>query len=132
MLSTALASAISERYPAATLSDGAEDEPVAVFPAIHPAVGAVSVYVEDSEVQIQVGAHTHGHFATYDDPSPESTETRTVAAVLQFLDNLFSNRVVVWSTGGSGGWYPVDTPPVTGFLNPRTARRFLWSGPLKP
>ena len=126
-----LATVICARYPSATMASAAHaTDPCLVIPPHHPAVGAVRVCVEGNGVVVEIGSHAHGHFATYDDPSPEGALASTVESVVAFLDDLFADRVVFWSAGGGGGWYYPDIPVNSPFQVPVGASKDLWSGPI--
>lgn len=122
--------ALRERFPERPFVEGPSPDVMAVFPAAHPEVGDLQILDEGYEATVIVGPHTHGHFNPY---NPQLT-AREVAehvtdSVLRFLDNLFADRVLIWSNPGhSGGWKkaPSDTTSL-----PSAARAFVWSGPVK-
>lgn len=120
---------------------GTPPEPIAVFPAVHPEVGDVSIWDDGDEATVAIGDITHGHFGAYDGAlSQEQIHEEVAKQVVAFLADLFADKVVLWRTPGRrlGGWYYADREPqgagTTGCLgrflaSPRKAERFLWSGP---
>lgn len=125
-LSQQLIPILRERFRDRGLVTGEPPEPCAVFPGIHPGIRRVAVYDDRVELTVAVDDLTHGHFS--DDSAPRAVgEQRTVAAVVEFLDALFDDRVVVWgqhSTGG--GWY---RPDLGGSGGRPGVPEFVWSGP---
>ena len=108
--------------------EGEPPDPHAMFPGTHPGIRGVSIYDDGHELTVCVDDLTHGHFAEYDDAVPEDErERRIVDAVVEFLDDLFADRVAVWGQHNvGGGWYRVDLGCSGG---PRGVPEFVWSGP---
>lgn len=111
---------------------GVHPAPVVVFKAAHPKVGDVSVWDEGGEATVAIGMLTHSHFNPYDDSLSGSELSERVAAdVVEFLADLFDDRVVLYTSldRRSGGWTLLESDAV-----PPAKRgeehRFLWSGPL--
>ncbi len=50
------------------------------------------------------GKFTHGHFSDFDSKSPEEAEENVVESVIEFLERLFADQVVLWSSQRGGGW----------------------------
>ena len=79
----------------------------AVIPAAHVEVGSIEVEEDLGELLVTVGEITHSHFACYDNELPDEAKQQYVAnAVLDFLDDVFSDRIEFWGSfrRGSGGW----------------------------
>ena len=131
MLSSQLLPALRERFPGRGLVEGESPGPCAAFPGIHPGIRSVSVYDDGHELTICVDELTHGHFAEYDDDLPQAErERRIVDAIVEFLDDLFADRVVVWGQYNvGGGWYHTDS---SGWGCPAEVPEFVWSGPWTP
>ena len=89
----------------------------------------MAVYDDESELTVALDDLTHGHFSDYDMSGPEADrEQRIVDAAVEFLDDLFADRVAVWGQHAtSGGWWRVGEgePGIRQGLP-----AFLWSGPL--
>ncbi len=97
MLSSLLLPTLRERFPGRRMAEGEPPAPCAVFPGVHPGIRGVSVYDDGHELTVCVDDLTHGHFAEYDDTILEAErDRRIVEAVVEFLDDLFADRVAVW------------------------------------
>lgn len=130
MISDFLIPKLQERFSSHGLQVSVSPEPCAVFPAIHPDVGDVVISDEGYEVTLQAGRFTHGHFANYDQNLSDTQKAERISEdIVQFLDDLFADRIVLWgSHNSSGGWYPRDEPR-PGFWSGR-GELYVWSGPL--
>jgi hypothetical protein len=128
-LSQKLIPRLVARFPDRGLRLHQGKEPVASFPAAHPEVGDLRIDDDDDELTVSVGQLTHGHFTprNYQLASQENEE-ELIERVLEFLDEVFRDRIEFWTAGKSGGWHPRGEEP----LAPRpNMRRFVWSGPVK-
>jgi hypothetical protein len=127
MLSSLLLPALRARFPDRGLVPGEPPDAVAVFPGTHPGIRGVSVFDDGHELTVVVDDLTHGHFAEYDEAVPEAErERRIVGAVIDFLDDLFGDRVAVWGQHNvGGGWYRID---LGGTGAPAGVPEFVWSG----
>lgn len=121
--------ALRERFPGRPFVEAAPPQPIAVFPASHPAVGDLQILDEGNEATVIVGAHTHGHFNPYNaELTAREVAEHVTASVLGFLDKLFADRILIWSIPGqSGGWKRAPSDATT---LPPGANAFVWSGPL--
>jgi hypothetical protein len=95
---------LSERFADRGLQLGSAPDPIAVFPAAHPEVGAASVSEGSGfGADVAVGDVARDHFF-----NPYEEERATPAAaegiarnVLRFLEELFADRLLMWrSTDG--------------------------------
>ncbi len=106
-------------------------EVLAVFPAMHPEVGDVSILANGDELVLSLGRFTHLHFACHDKPlPPDAGAARIVAEVAEFLRELFADRIEFYGTRRSG-WRP-RTGRKRGALSRLFFGRttYVWSGPL--
>jgi hypothetical protein len=81
---------------------------------------------------VAVGDITHGHFNTYDEKLSEMEVAHSVTElVIDFLDALFSDRVILWCSKDrrSGGWRVVDEVVSSAPID-SSRDIFVWSGPL--
>ena len=82
---------------------------------------------DGDEITLFIGNVTHGHFNRFDLDGDEAAQA-IGEAVVEFLGELFSDRIVVWKRSLSGGWsaVPDGLPP-----QPHgDAESHLWSRPL--
>jgi hypothetical protein len=94
-------------FPASSFRPGSDDKTIAVFPALDPEIGSVTIWDDGDEATVIIGKITHGHFNPYDESLSESERVRRVTEeVVGFLADLFSDRVLLWTepSGRSGGW----------------------------
>jgi hypothetical protein len=120
--------ALRQRFPDRPFAEGVPPQPVAIFQAEHPAVGDLQILDDGHEVTLVIGPHTHSHFNPYDATLTSAQLAEEVTeSVLNFLTDLFADRVLIWSIPGrSGGW-----SLLTGQSSriPSEACRLIWSGP---
>jgi hypothetical protein len=94
---------------------------VAEFPASCSEVGKVLIYDDGEEATVVIENITHHHVNPYDETlNPEERCHWISAKVMEFLGELFADRVFLWSINngaGGGGWaslfdgaIPPDTP----------------------
>jgi hypothetical protein len=128
MLSSILLPVLHDRSPGRGLKEGLAPEPCATFPGLHPGIRRLSIYDEGHELTVCIDHLTHTHFAEYDESiSKAERERRIVESVLEFLDDLFADRIAVWGQHNlGGGWYNVARG---GLLCPPDVPEFVWSGP---
>ena len=101
----------------------AGDDSVLEVPAAHKSVGPLRIRIDSDEITVFVGP-THCHFTRYDgDP----TEKR-IADALEFVRDVLSDRMVLWSCLCAGGAYRTERG--ARFRVPWPVRRYVWSGPL--
>jgi hypothetical protein len=113
------------------VSEGSQ--PVAVFPAVHPDVGDVEIHDDGNELTVVVGKFTHSHFANYDEGIDDAERaTRVVDALVEFLNDLFGDRIELYGSHESGGGTRHLSHGPRGVIS-RTFLRgqsYVWSGPL--
>jgi hypothetical protein len=124
---------LMERFPDRGLRAASPPDPVATFPAAHPAVGDLSIWDDGGEAMVAVGDITHGHFNPNDGSlTPEQVAERVAADVLGFLEDLFADRILLWKSpaGGSGGWVVLGNDEALSLMDGDDLT-FTWSGPVK-
>ena len=133
MIRDVLIPKLKERFPERGLRTDVPPNPIATFPAAHPAVGDVSVWDDGEEATVAISEVTHGHFDSYDASlTPEQIENQIAAAVLDFLEDLFADRVLLWKSpdGGSGGWRVLGEDQSLSLMD-GDDQTFTWSGPVE-
>ena len=121
---------ISQRFPDRPVTFGSPPEPIAVFVSPHPEVGEIRILDDEPEVIVEFSRFTHSHFGEYELTSLEQVEQKVAERVVDFLADVFDDKIVLWgtATGGSGGWYSREHGSSSGVAR---GRRFVWSGPLE-
>ena len=127
----ALIEALRAAFPDRAFKSGAVGEPVAVFAAAHPSVGDASLFDDGDEIMVAIGEITHRHFDADDDVPAHDRMRIVVTQAVEFLADMFADRVVVWrhplhrGFGGSVG--PCDEMEFS--MMSKDAETFRWSGP---
>jgi hypothetical protein len=132
-ISDALIPELRVRFANRGLRCGSPPDPVAVFPAQCEGLGDLKILDDGDEVTIYLGDVTHGHVNPYDEATTTEAAVEWITSeVVEFLEELFSDRVVFWGIrgGGSSGWqmsFGGDIPRSI----PREAEVFVWSRRLR-
>ena len=130
-ISEVLIPELRDRFRNQGLQIGSSPDPIAVFPPAHPSIGEISIMDEGGEVLVYIGNITHSHFNTYDETlTPEQKVEAVSAMVINFLEDLFKDRVLLWgSAKGRGGSFHQFKGVVPDDI-PKEEKLFVWSGPL--
>jgi hypothetical protein len=126
---------LEEKFGSGSFSRGNDSKLIVSFPPVHSEVGELRVLDDGNEVIVEIGEITHGHFCSMNAAATkEGAEQEVVANVVDFLEDLFAGKYILWRTKqrGAGGWKHID------FLSqddkmPNVeidAIYFTWSGPL--
>lgn len=130
MIRDLLLSALRDRFANRGMQPGKSGNEIAIFPAMHPEVGNLTIWDDGDAATIEIGDITHGHFNPYDDSlTSDQLAERVTEEVIDFLHDLFADRVLLWKSpdGRSGGWQRLGY----GDESPRGDNlRYLWSGPI--
>jgi hypothetical protein len=132
MIRDVLIPRLRERFPERGLRVADPPDPVATFPAAHPAVGAVTIWDDGDELTVAIGDITHGHFSSYEEGLAAGQRAEQIVSdVIAFLEGLFADRVLLWkSPGGGGGWRILESAEGISSLDAGDLT-FTWSGPVK-
>lgn len=105
-----------------------------LFKAENDEIGQARIWNSGTEVTVEIGKITHGHFDCYDEELGESgREESVVRSVIGFLTDLFAGRVVLWQSTdrASGGWfYPEYAAENRAAAIVDGRKFFLWPGPI--
>ena len=101
---------------------------MATFAASHSEFGDLVIHDDGHEATLVLGTLTHTHIdAQYSRHASKGADQALTEEVLEFLEDLFADRIVVWCVPGkSGGYYYVNRRPAH---VPKDAKAFVWSGP---
>lgn len=132
MIAANLIPALQESFRDRGLRISEASPPVATFPAIHPDVGDIVVCDDGDEVTVYLGNFTHAHFGVRSsdaDGSVVDREQHIVDDVLDFLDDVFTDRIEFYRGRIVGGHRPRGQQgSLSRMLFGRHA--FVWSGPV--
>lgn len=111
---------------------GLVPDPIATFPAAHPAVGDLRVWLEGDEATVEIGRLTHTHVtAPATVTSPEERSAWVVRRLVEFLRCMFDDRVEI-SCSPDGMWTSIaEAEPEDLAPSEEGWRTFLWSGPVE-
>jgi hypothetical protein len=102
------------------------------IPAKSVEVGNITIYDDSHELTIGVGNFTHWHASCYEDSLNEKEKRNLIVSeVIEFLTDLFNEKIVMWGNNESGGgFYNIegnlneqDAP-----LEPEKEEKYVWSG----
>jgi hypothetical protein len=118
---------LKERFGDRQFSMGAGKQ-IATFAAAHPDFGGLVILDDGDEATVAVGRLTHTHFGPVGDVSvTEDVEMIILQPVVEFLGDLFADRLLVWCVPGKRAGYQSVNNPVEHL--PKDAMMFVWSGP---
>ncbi|RBP47032.1 hypothetical protein [Arenicella xantha] len=91
-----------------------------------PDIGDIVIIDDGDELLTHVGRFTHSHFGCYEDGFTDSERTAwTVRNLMKFLDDLFSDKIVMWGEAESfGGFHYLE------YHTEHDKKGWLWSGEL--
>jgi hypothetical protein len=121
--------AIGANFPGLTISYDEPPRPIVTIEPVSAHFGPIEIVDDDFEITVNCGRFTHVHISNYDDGiSPEERTERLVESLLEFLTDVFSDRLDFWGTHlGGGGCRLRDQPSIL----PRILGGqgvFTWSG----
>lgn len=98
------------RFPEIPLTVHDSDK-IAIIQGDRSPVGNIEVQDDIDELTVTVGDFTHGHFGCYEEHfSVDERREWVVESVLDFLANVFANKVEFYgSHSGGGGWRPAGS-----------------------
>ena len=135
MLRDKLILLLEEKFGPGSFTSGIDPRLIVTFPPVHNEVGELRVFDDGNEIIVEIGEITHGHFSSMNAAATkEEAEQEVVANVIDFLEDLFAGKYILWRTKqrGAGGWKHIDTLSQDDKV-PRIeidAIYFTWSGPL--
>lgn len=133
MYNEGLLSELRRRYPESGMQRSPEGIQRVIFPAISPEVGDVELQDDGYEVTLYLGTFTHVHFYEYQKDISELERAQRVAnRVINFLDDLFADRIEFFGNGFGGGCR-ARKEARRGILSRLLlgSRTYVWSGPVR-
>jgi hypothetical protein len=103
---------------------------IGFFPAANPAVGNLYISDDGDEATLFIGELTHCHFDA--DYGETEIEKRITNDVLEFLDELFADRILIHKSRrtGADGSMPIEDASACSYLEPSDLT-CVWSGPVR-
>lgn len=127
MLLDKLVAEIERCFPNLEYSTDAENKEI-MIPSGSAVIGNICITDDIHELSVFVGNFSHWHSSSTD---PDNATSIIVEQVVEFLRDLFQDKIVMWGSSESyGGFYSTeldeahqDTP-----LESESVRKYLWSG----
>lgn len=133
-ISEILIPVLKDRFSERNYIIGSAPEPIAIFPAECKEIGDLSIYDDGTEATVLIRNITHHHINPYDEKLSEIEKAEwIVASVIDFLENLFLDRMLLWSIDqgrSGGGWFEIEENPSSDEIPPK-ADVFVWSHRIK-
>ena len=122
--------ALQHRFPHSAVTYDEGPGPIATIAPIYPEFGVVEVIEGADELTVNCGNFTHVHLSNYDEGiSPEERNQRVVASLIDFLSDVFADRIEFWgSHRGIGGCRRRESQD-PGLEFESKGATFTWSGP---
>ena len=122
--------ALRGAFPDRGLLTPESGELVAEFPPLCPEVGRLLVYDDGDEAMVAIENITHHHVNPYNETLTKEERYNWIRdSVMEFLADLFADRVLLWSVNqgkGGGGWRIPFEGVVPDDL-PSGAEAFVWT-----
>ncbi|WP_370316638.1 hypothetical protein [Pseudoalteromonas sp.] len=95
-------------------------------------IGNVELEDDLDEIIVMVGSFTHWHAACYDQTITKEERYQQISAeIINFLKDLFSNKLVLWGSHKTGGGFyniDFDINEQDSPSEPEEIEQFFWSG----
>jgi hypothetical protein len=130
MIRDVLLPALQLRFPNRGFRTEDAGNGIGVFPASHREVGDLSIFDDGDEATLFIGQITHLHIDS--DAEDTEPETRITNDVVKFLDELFSDRILIWKslTRGGDGAMPIESASLFSGIDANDLT-YVWSGPIR-
>lgn len=131
MLLEKLAEELKANYPNLQFSVSEKEKHITI-PAKSNEVGDITIYDDAHELTVGVGNFTHWHASCYEETLSEKEKADLIVSeVIDFLTDLFNEKIVMWGSNESGGgFYNIegnlneqDAP-----LEPEKELKYVWLG----
>ena len=123
--------AVQLNFPGVSTSYGESPDPIVTIDAIHPAFGRIEVVDDKFELTVYCGNFTHVHLSNYEKGiSSEERDKRIVADLVEFLADVFSDRMEFWGSHRGGGGCRVRGSESSLSQHVMEGDIIRWSGPV--
>ena len=122
---------INTNFPKLNFSIDEKDKSITI-PSKSKEVGNIVIVDDSFEMTVYVGDFTHWHASCDEEPlNTEEKEKYIVSEVIEFLTDLFNEKIVMWGSNKTGGgFYNIelnineqDAP-----LEPGSEKKYVWPG----
>lgn len=105
-----------------------EEKHLVIIPPIHEEIGSIEIEDDYDELIVIVGNFTHWHAGCYEEQLSDTEKAAAVAEnVIDFLHDLFNDKIVMWGSHKGGGFiYRDDLQNQASYLDKH--QKWLWSG----
>ncbi len=123
---------LKTRFPDHLYQVGEDQETIAIFPAVHPSVGNVTIFDDGDEATVFIEKIFHFHSNPYDDSLSERQRNRWIVEdIMPWLEAFFDNKMLLWRTPrGSAGSELLSDAPVEDWME-SGKEYFVWTGPIE-
>jgi len=130
MIRDVLLPALQLRFPNRGFRTEDAGRTIGVFPASHREVGDLTIFDDGDEATLFIGQITHLHIDS--DAEDNERETCITNDVVEFLDKLFSDRILIWKsrTTGADGAMPIESGSLFSGIDVNDLT-YVWSGPIR-
>ena len=119
---------MTSKFPNQFTTEFGNDHLFLVFPAKNPDFGDVDICEDYPGAYIvTLGKFTHGHFDVYDGSDDEKAK-EAAEEVVDFLENLFADRIVCFGAHETGGGYCFNNSNDIDECANKWGDLFVWSG----
>lgn len=96
--------AVRASFPGLAISYDDPPKPIVTIAPVHADFGAIEILDDSFELTVYCGSFTHVHISNYDDGiSDEERTERIVGSLVEFLADVFSDRLEFWGSHRTGG-----------------------------
>jgi hypothetical protein len=124
--------AVRGNFPDLSVAYGEPPEPIVTIAPSYAEFGTIEIIDDGVELSLNCGNFTHVHMSNYDEGiSSDERDRRIVVSLVDFLSDVFADRVEFWGShrGGGGCRLRASQGHISRLVLGSAA--FTWSGPIK-
>jgi hypothetical protein len=88
---------LEQKFGTGSFVRGTVPNLIASFPPAHAEIGELKIFAAGSEIIVEIGEITHGHFDSLNqNVTQEEAEQEVAERVVNFIEDLFDNKYVLW------------------------------------
>jgi len=134
MIKDLLIPEVERRFGHLNPSINTEENPIVRIQPIQDAIGDLVICDDGDEATVYIEKITHSHFGNFDyDLSEEEKEKEIAESVIEFMDDLFADRVLLHTSPNNriGGWKLIEDDQESLAMKADHVY-YLWSKPYEP